>query len=199
MSSQAFNEKFPAEESQNYVQPPGGEVQTPIGGYDERKEQPQPGYTPQPTYNQSISAGVDESFDNNTPQPFSTGICDCWGNCSLCMCAWCCSPCLFGRSQAVMNREPNSMPNEEYFNGSCLGYYCLAFCTGFGHLIWQAVRRTEIRRKYNLEGSKIKDWGISCCCSPCGLAQEDVEICKMEEQRLLAFQNGQQRLANQNL
>lgn len=140
----------------------------------------QPGAYPGPAMYQTMPT---------QPRPFQTGLCECWGHPKVCLCASFCSPCLFGRTHAVFRRQGSELPESEWFNGACCGYYCLSYLTGIGGLIWQALRRTEIREKYNLEGSVCKDWAVSCCCCPCGLAQDDIEVRRRERERLTMTEN----------
>lgn len=152
----------------------------------------QPAPTADPTtdaYTRNLQQQQLQYQQPQQPRPFQTGLCDCWSHGQVCICAACCSPCLFGRTHAVFRRQPNEpYSDKEWCGGPCVGYYCLGYFTGIGHLVWQALRRGEIRRAYNLEGSTVKDWAISCCCCPCGMAQEDIEVRRIEEEKLSLVQ-----------
>lgn len=138
------------------------------------------------------------------PTKFETGLCDCWGDLNVCCCAFWCSPCLFNRTHAVS--ENSRMPTlsleeaeKEWCGVYCVGYYLLAAWTGCGQLFWQGYNRGDLRRQYNLAGTPSNDYLVSCCCSPCALGQEDMEVRRIERARLLEYQNAQQTLAQQNL
>lgn len=145
------------------------------------------------------------AFDNQgPPTKFQAGLCDCWGDCKLCLCACCCTSCLFNRTSAVMDHTHTPEMSledaeREWLGINCVGYYLLAAWTGCGQIIWQGHRRGLLRRKYNIQGSSGKDYLLSCCCTPCALGQEDIEVRRIERERLLQFQTGQQTLAQQNL
>lgn len=155
--------------------------------------------TAQPQFSSTIA-----SNNQGPPAKFQAGLCDCWGDCKLCLCACCCTPCLFNRTSAVMDHtNPPGMSlddaEKEWFGINCVGYYLLAAWTGCGQIFWQGHRRGLLRRKYNIEGSSGNDYLLSCCCTPCALGQEDIEVRRIERERLLQFQTGQQTLAQQNL
>lgn len=60
---------------------------------------------------------------------------------------------------------------------------CLLFCGSscFGvHWIPTAMQRQNIREKYNLEGSCVKDLVASFCCPCCTLMQSDKEAAHRE-------------------
>lgn len=192
MSQPQYAEK----QAQLYTQPDGQYPQPQAPQYPPQNPQyvppgPPPGGIPPPVTSQP-NAYPGPAMYNTQPmqaRPYETGLCDCWGDCKVCLCASFCSPCLFGRTQAVLKRKGSEFPEDEYFNGACCGYYCLTYLTGIGGLIWQALRRTEIREKYNLEGSACGDWAVSCCCCPCGLAQDDMEVRRRERERLTMTEN----------
>ena len=46
----------------------------------------------------------------------------------------------------------------------------------------QYMNRDSMRKRYNIEGSSLKDCLISCCCSCCALIQEEKEVKMRNEQ-----------------
>ena len=79
----------------------------------------------------------------------------------------------------------------------------LAAWTGCGQLFWQGYNRGDLRRQYDLADTPSNDYLVSCCCSPCALGQEDMEVRRIERARLLEYQNAQQawlsKICNENL
>lgn len=138
-------------------------------------------------------------FKHRKRQPFQTGLFSCFSDIKLCLCASFCAPCLFNRTSAILESPGSAAAQSEWFGGPCAIYYALAACTGCCQVFYQGSRRGKIREKYNIEGDDADDYCLSCFCTGCALAQEDVEIRKLEQERLLAFQNGQEKLASQNL
>lgn len=113
------------------------------------------------------------------PRPYETGLCDCWSNIPVCLCATFFHSCLFGRTTAMLRQKSYGDPEEDCINGAC----CIYFCFAPLGVLWQAARRTQIRKKYNLEGSKSKDWAVTLLCTPCALAQDDIEV-RLREREL---------------
>jgi hypothetical protein len=48
-------------------------------------------------------------------------------------------------------------------------------------------------------GEEATDYLLSCCCTGCAVAPGDIKVRKLEQEKLLAFQSGQQNLAYQNM
>lgn len=138
-------------------------------------------------------------FSQRPTQKFQTGLFSCFSDIKICLCASCCLPCLFNRTSSVMDPRGSPNPESEWFGGPCAIYYLLAACTGCCQAVYQGSRRGQIREKYNIEGDEATDYLLSCCCTGCAAAQEDIEVRKLEEEKRLAFQTGQQNLAQQNL
>lgn len=144
--------------------------------------------------------GTGLSGANGAPTEFETGLFDCFADVPTCLCAWCCSPCLFHRTYHVMNvKEGEPLPEEDFVGGTCLSFCLVSACTGIGGWFWSALRRGAIREKYNLNGSTRMDFLLTCCCGPCVIAQEDIEVRKIEKRRLLDYQNSQKSIASQQL
>lgn len=141
------------------------------------------------------SDGTGLSATNGAPQPYETGLFDCFADIPTCLLSWCCGPCLFHRTYHVLNRAPSEYPEDEFVGGTCLAY-CLSGClTGIGACVWTAMRRGAIREKYNLSGSTRMDCALSCCCAPCVLGQEDIEVRKREKRSYEQYKNSQQQLS----
>ncbi|KAF5114506.1 hypothetical protein DV495_001552 [Geotrichum candidum] len=134
------------------------------------------------------------------PRKFQTGLFDCFTDIPTCLCAACCGPCLFHRTYHVLNRpNPNELNDDEWVGGTCLAYCLVGSCTGIGAWFWSFLRRGAIREKYNIDGNTRMDLVLTCCCAPCTLAQEDIEVRKLEKERILEYQRSQESVANQTL
>lgn len=87
----------------------------------------------------------------------------CFDDWEICLCGWCCSPCLFGQ-------------NAEKIDGSncclmCCGYALLVPC----YLSWipHFLKREVLRQQYDLrEDRNCADCPATCCCGQCALCQE---------------------------
>ena len=55
-------------------------------------------------------------------------------------------------------------------------------CIGW-QWIWQAMNRSEMRARYNLEGNLCTDLLCACCCNCCDLIQQDKEAEYREQER----------------
>ncbi|XP_069041349.1 cornifelin homolog isoform X2 [Lepisosteus oculatus] len=86
---------------------------------------------------------------SRTTSDWSSNICDCCGDCGICLCGTF-LPCILACQVAQDQGE------------SC----CLPFLPGA--LI---ALRTSMRDKYSIEGSICDDWVVMMCCSHCGLCQ----------------------------
>lgn len=134
------------------------------------------------------------------PQEFRTGLFDCFTDIQTCLCATCCSPCLFHRTYHVINRpDPNVINEDEWVGGTCAAFCLSGACCGIGAWMWSFLRRGAIREKYNINGNTRTDLLLTCCCAPCTIAQEDIEVRKIEKERLVEYQRSQQAVANQTL
>lgn len=135
----------------------------------------------------------------SAPAAFEVGLFDCFADIPTCLLSWCCGPCLFHRTYHVMNRAPHEFPEEDFVGGTCASFCVLGMCTGIGACLWASLRRGAIREKYNLQGSTRMDFALTCCCGPCTIAQEDMEVRKKEKRKLLEYQSSQQSGAAQHL
>ncbi|PNS14005.1 Pheromone-processing carboxypeptidase KEX1 [Sphaceloma murrayae] len=108
---------------------------------------------------------------------FSGGICDC-GGCGPCMGAFFCSPCLYGRIVHRMKHfpQPPEATGFSYMNGDCGLYYAVNCLTGGFAFIISMMKRTQHREKFGIEGSAFMDCLVSCCCTPCALAQAEKDL-----------------------
>jgi len=59
-------------------------------------------------------------------------------------------------------------------NATCLGFWA-SMCVGL-HWVPMVMQRSDIRRKYNLQGDCITDLLMSCCCGCCSLIQQEKEV-----------------------
>lgn len=115
--------------------------------------------------------------------------------------------CIFARSNRALLRAPEEDPAEiggswrHYINTTSIGYSLMSYWTySVGNIVWRTHRRNTIRKRYQIEGSCVKDFAATTFCSPCALAQEDYEI-KTREQEIhnVDFKQGQQQLAAENM
>lgn len=133
------------------------------------------------------------------PREFETGLFTCFKDIPTCLCVVCCNSCLFHRTYQVLNRAPDQFPDSEYVGGTCVAFSISKLFGGCVPCTWITLRRGAIREKYNIIGSARRDAVLVCCCAPCVMAQDDIEVRKVERQRLEAYQTSQGRLAEMNM
>ncbi|MEW5308354.1 MAG: hypothetical protein WDW38_000322 [Sanguina aurantia] len=94
---------------------------------------------------------------------FSTGVFQCWTNCSLCCVGICCTTCLYG-------------DNYSRVHGSGCVSACMlcTFCPFFA-CCFASELRLELRSKYGLERDH-NDFLLHTLCSPCAICQEAREL-----------------------
>ncbi|KAK2987915.1 hypothetical protein RJ640_003045 [Escallonia rubra] len=105
----------------------------------------------------------------STPMPWSTGLCDCFDDCSNCCVTWCC-PCItFGQIAEIVDQGTSSCV-------ACGALYALiAYFTGFACLL-SCFYRSKMRRQYMLQEDPCWDFLVHCCCDLCALCQEYREL-----------------------
>ncbi|KZF26946.1 PLAC8-domain-containing protein [Xylona heveae TC161] len=107
--------------------------------------------------------------------------CDCSDISVCCVGAFC--PCIiYGKtqyrlSQKSARKDPTDLLGYSACNGAC---GLMALACGLQGLI-TFIQHTRIRRLYNIKGSTTGDCLCACCCIPCTLIQDEVEVRSREE------------------
>ncbi|XP_064425711.1 cornifelin homolog [Latimeria chalumnae] len=91
---------------------------------------------------------------SNQSSSWSSGLCDCCADMSICLCGVF-LPCILACRVA------------QDFEECC----CVAFLPGS-----LLAMRTGIRERYHISGSVCDDWVAMCCCGPCSLCQMAREL-----------------------
>ncbi|BAT72752.1 Protein PLANT CADMIUM RESISTANCE 2 [Vigna angularis] len=101
---------------------------------------------------------------------WSTGLCDCFSDCSsCCLTFWC--PCVsFGRVAEILDKGSTSC----CLHGSL--FYILAIFTHVGGCIYSWVYRAKLREAYGIEGHHCTDCLVSCFCPHLSICQEYREL-----------------------
>ncbi|XP_031493310.1 cell number regulator 2-like [Nymphaea colorata] len=103
------------------------------------------------------------------PLPWTTGLCNCFDDCSNC-CITCCCPCItFGRIAEIVDRGSTSCA----MSGAL---YCLIQMAMGCACIFSCFYRSKLRAQYYLDESPCADCLVHCCCEPCALCQEYREL-----------------------
>lgn len=143
----------------------------------------------------------------------------CFSPIDLCLVTWC-LPCVspplhspptervtnpisqvtFGKTHH-RTRKSAAMTGYEPINTSCL-LLCGTGCIGV-HWIPMALQRSDIRKKYGLEGNCLTDIAMSCCCALCSLTQAEKETLHLEEEAAAhggkaQYDNGGDRMEYKN-
>ncbi|KAI0841168.1 PLAC8-domain-containing protein [Hypoxylon sp. FL0890] len=117
----------------------------------------------------------------NAPGPTAYGqqggewqasLCDC-SPCTSCLLGFC-LPCLLIGQTSERIRDP-SMQSADMMNSDCMIYTLISCFTGCGW-IYAMMKRDEIRKRYNIEGSGTSDCCVSYWCPCCALIQQDNEV-----------------------
>ncbi|TXG49795.1 hypothetical protein EZV62_025670 [Acer yangbiense] len=100
---------------------------------------------------------------------WSSGLCDCFSDCSgCCLTFWC--PCItFGRISEIVDKGSSSCG----VNGTL--YFIIQSLTGYA-CFYSSSYRTKMRGQFNLEGSRCGDCLVHCFCEGCALCQEYREL-----------------------
>ncbi|CAF0779135.1 unnamed protein product [Adineta ricciae] len=97
----------------------------------------------------------------------------CFDNCGICLCGWCCTPCLFGRNA------------EKIDDSNCCLWCCIYMCLTDCAICWYPhyMKRKLLRQKYDLrEDPHCGDLFATICCGPCALCQEARFLKRQDEQ-----------------
>ncbi|KAI9812347.1 MAG: hypothetical protein M1826_002915 [Phylliscum demangeonii] len=85
----------------------------------------------------------------------------------------CCCPCItFGKVHHRLHKDPK-LTGYSPLNASCLGFFLSSYC-GL-HWFPLMLQRSDMRSKYNLDGTMLEDFARACCCACCDLVQESKE------------------------
>ncbi|KAI1137815.1 PLAC8-domain-containing protein [Hypoxylon sp. FL0543] len=103
---------------------------------------------------------------------WQASLCDC-SPCTSCLLGFC-LPCLLIGQTSERIRDP-SMQTADMMNSDCMIYTLISCFTGCGW-IYALMKRDEIRKRYNIEGSGTSDCCVSYWCPCCALIQQDNEV-----------------------
>jgi Cys-rich protein (TIGR01571 family) len=135
------------------------------------------------------AAGTINSKSPEHAREWSSGFFGCLSPIDACLMTYCCPCVTFGKTHHRMMKN-NSMEGYEPVNTSCLMFLGSA-CFGL-HWVLEAMQRSEIRKKYNLQGSCLTDIAVACCCVLCDLTQQDKETALREQE----IASGQYKVAD---
>lgn len=146
------------------------------------------------------SPAEDMSIEN--PESFQTGLLEGVCSSSLCLQATCFDPCLFARTNSLLDRSWYEDPSEvdsrwsSYINFDSVAYGLLSlWSSGLSSMILRTARRIEVRQKYGINGNWFKDLGTVAFMPCCAMAQEHREVVRREQQSYnKTFSNTQKKL-----
>ncbi|RCV07006.1 hypothetical protein SEVIR_1G213100v4 [Setaria viridis] len=102
---------------------------------------------------------------------WSTGLCDCFDDCSNC-CVTCLCPCItFGQVAEIIDRGSTSC-------GTSGALYTLIMLLTCCQCVFSCFYRAKMRAQYGLQESPCADCCVHCCCECCALCQEYRELKK---------------------
>ncbi|KAJ4710550.1 protein PLANT CADMIUM RESISTANCE 2-like [Melia azedarach] len=106
---------------------------------------------------------------SHAPKPWSTGLCDCCDDISIC-CLTCWCPCVtFGRIAEIVDKGSTSC-------GVSGVLYAIILCLTGCSCLYSCFYRSKLRGQYFLEENPCTDCCIHCCCEECALCQEYREL-----------------------
>ncbi|XP_038997336.1 cell number regulator 2-like [Hibiscus syriacus] len=102
---------------------------------------------------------------------WSTGLCDCFSDVSLCCLTTFC-PCItFGRNSSIISKGSLS------FCESCLLYVLVHHVLGlFPSVLCGCFYRRKMREEFGLKQSPCNEFCVHCFCHYCALCQEYREL-----------------------
>ncbi|KAK7750148.1 hypothetical protein SLS62_007897 [Diatrype stigma] len=98
------------------------------------------------------------------------------------------NPAVVGQTSERI-RDP-SMQNADLLNSDCLIHGAITCFTGCGW-IYSMLKRSEIRERYNIQGSGFSDCCVSYWCPCCAIIQQDNEV-KIRQRNAAPIQQGYQ-------
>ncbi|CAN1137824.1 Protein PLANT CADMIUM RESISTANCE 2, partial [Linum perenne] len=122
--------------------------------------------TPPPAAAATVSPGNQPA---GSPLPWSTGLCDCYHDCSsCCLTIWC--PCVtFGRIAEIVDQGSTSCG----LSGTL--YVLMMWMLGCA-CIFSCFYRAKMRRHFHLEEKPCADCCVHLFCEGCALCQEYREL-----------------------
>ncbi|RMJ23991.1 DUF614 domain protein [Aspergillus sp. HF37] len=97
---------------------------------------------------------------------------DCCSPTETCLVGWCLPCFLFGKTSSRLN-DP-ALKEESAANGDCCIYCLSTYCGLYGIVLM--LKRGELRKRFGIEGSGLKDCVGSCFCPCCTLVQHEKEV-----------------------
>ncbi|XP_020588608.1 protein PLANT CADMIUM RESISTANCE 3-like [Phalaenopsis equestris] len=108
-------------------------------------------------------------FPPQAPAQWSTGLCDCFDDCSSCCLTFCC-PCItFGRIAEIADRGSTAC-------GTAGALYVLIAAITGCQCLYSCAYRSKLRALYALPESPCNDCLVHCCCEACALCQAYREL-----------------------
>lgn len=163
---------------------------------------------------EGIALGSEKSLEIKRDNEWSVNLCNCFQYPLL----WCYAllcPCLFqSRVQKACSVERErlnaiiSEANQENGDDSKASdgiqsepyeESIFAKCFKFITCIHSGSTRSEIRRDYAIPGSFVGDVFCHCCCWPCALVQEGIQLAKGQDFRNCKYEKQINRRSNENL
>jgi len=127
----------------------------------------QPAPQPEPSYKKYSEQTGTEEWQND--------LFDCFeGPDNLCLKGTFCSCFVYGKTKARL-RDP-TLAGYERINNDCLIFVASSLCCGWGPMIFQFLKRQEVRAKYNIRGDTVTDGLFSCFCGCCSIIQDEKEV-----------------------
>ncbi|OTA56520.1 PLAC8-domain-containing protein [Hypoxylon sp. EC38] len=152
--------------------------QPPVGAYvhpqaqsppPQGQAQAQPPLQPQPQINAYPQIALAYGQQGGEWQ---ASLCDC-SPCTSCLLGFC-LPCILLGQTSERIRDP-TMQTADMMNSDCMIYTLISCFTGCGW-IYALMKRDEIRKRYQIQGSSTSDCCVSYWCPCCALIQQDNEV-----------------------
>jgi len=104
---------------------------------------------------------------------WSHGLLECFGDCWTCCFALFCPCVLYSQVKSRLESlRDEGQPHPQ--GGKTMGRDCMFVC--LNGWILQVGQRTNVRKRYHIEGDSITDCVAAAFCSPCQLTQQSREI-----------------------
>ncbi|XP_061994510.1 protein PLANT CADMIUM RESISTANCE 2-like isoform X2 [Rosa rugosa] len=120
-------------------------------------------------FNSHMPAAPPYHLHPTAPEPWKSGIFDCFSDPQSCCITLCC-PCItFGQIAEIVDKGSTSCG----VSGAI--YAVIAYMTGCA-CIYSCFYRSKLRHQYSLDESPCGDCLVHCFCEPCALCQEYREL-----------------------
>lgn len=132
---------------------------------------PQSNYTQLPQRERQEAVQTAPHIVQSVTRPWHYGLCVMCTEMNSCLECWCCMPCQMGRQYNVHYHN-----EAELHVPVCIALTLLDGAGVPASFALQYIIRSDIRRRYGIEGGVVSDCCVSWLCLPCAVQQQFLEL-----------------------